>query len=266
MATRHVRPHRMRRLRTELRDRRRRRHARRHQRAVPLVRRGHLAALAAPDAPRPRAPAPRCRSQRATPACRGRRRRASRSPGGRRPAARRSPWPPARSPLSRLRPRAPGLAAAGARRGVAAALGDQRVGHRRERLELAHDAVAAAMRARAARAAADRVARDAQRELELERLDGRVERVRHRDVDAARAVGVRAGALAAAERLVVREASSRSVPRVRLFIVPWPSARPKAASTRSATRLEVSTLPPATAAGERAFSSEPSGASTSIGR
>ena len=42
-------------------------------------------------------------------------------------------------------------------------------------------------------------------------------------------------------------------------MVPCPSARPKAASTRSATREEVSTLPAATAAGERAFRSEPSG-------
>ena len=45
-------------------------------------------------------------------------------------------------------------------------------------------------------------------------------------------------------------------------MVPWPSARPKAPSTRSATRDDVSTLPPATAAGERALSSEPSGAMT----
>ena len=72
-----------------------------------------------------------------------------------------------------------------------------------EGLELAHDAVAAAMTPGAARPAAQRVLGHAQRELELERLDGRVERVRHRDVDGARPVGVRAGALAAAERLVV---------------------------------------------------------------
>ena len=38
------------------------------------------------------------------------------------------------------------------------------------------------------------------------------------------------------------------MPSVRLFIVPCPSARPKAPSTRSATREEVSTLPAATAA------------------
>ena len=45
-----------------------------------------------------------------------------------------------------------------------------------------------------------------------------------------------------------------------------PSARPKAASTRSATREEVSTLPAATAAGARALRSEPSGATTVTGR
>ena len=167
-------------------------------------------------------------------------------------------------------------AAVGAGRRVAAALGDERVGHRRQRLELAHEPVAAAVAPGAARAAADRVAHDAQRELELERLDRRVERVGHRDVDGARPVGVGAGALAAAERLVVREAgvpASASAPSVMLFIVPWPSARPNAARTRSATRLEVSTLPPATAGAappgppsRRALSSEPSGARTSIGR
>ncbi len=53
---------------------------------------------------------------------------------------------------------------------------------------------------------------------------------------------------------------------MRLFIVPWPSARPKAARTRSATRLEVSTFPATTAAGGRALSSEPSGAITVTGR
>ena len=57
-----------------------------------------------------------------------------------------------------------------------------------------------------------------------------------------------------------------SFPSVRLFIVPWPSACPKARSTRSATREEVSTLPAATAAGGRALSSEPSGAITVSGR
>ena len=39
------------------------------------------------------------------------------------------------------------------------------------------------------------------------------------------------------------------MPSVKLFMVPWPQARPKAFSTRSATREEVSTLPAATAAG-----------------
>ena len=48
--------------------------------------------------------------------------------------------------------------------------------------------------------------------------------------------------------------------------MPWPSARPNAASTRSATREEVSTLPATTAAGRRALSRLPSGAVTVTGR
>jgi hypothetical protein len=49
-----------------------------------------------------------------------------------------------------------------------------------------------------------------------------------------------------------------------LFIVPWPcagtsTASPKAAKTTSAIRLDVSTLPAATAAGGRALTSDPSG-------
>src|SRR4051812_48258264 len=57
-------------------------------------------------------------------------------------------------------------AAGGAWWGMAPALGQQRIGHRLERLELAHDAVAATPRARAAAAAPDRVLHDAHRELE----------------------------------------------------------------------------------------------------
>src|SRR5215203_3420121 len=106
--------------------------------------------------------------------------------------------------VEQVAPARAGFAAGGARRGVAA-LGQQRELHLLQRLELAHDAVAAALPAGAARTAPDGVAGDAQRELELERLDRRVERVRHRDVHAGRAAGVGARALAAAERLVVRE-------------------------------------------------------------
>src|SRR6188472_2123002 len=62
-------------------------------------------------------------------------------------------------------------AAGGAAGRVAAALGQQRPGHPvPERLHLAHDAVAAAVLARAARVAPDGVLDDPQRELELERL------------------------------------------------------------------------------------------------
>src|SRR5215208_2868322 len=95
--------------------------------------------------------------------------------------------------------------AGGAGWGVAAALGEQRERHLRPRLELAHDSVAAAPAPRSPGTAPHGVAADEQRELELERLDRRVERVRHRDMHAGRAGGVGAGALAAAERLVVGE-------------------------------------------------------------
>src|SRR4051794_19537938 len=60
------------------------------------------------------------------------------------------------------------LAAAGARRGVPAALGDQRIAHVGERLNLTHHAVAAAVATGAARPAAHRVLHGAQRELQLE--------------------------------------------------------------------------------------------------
>ena len=62
----------------------------------------------------------------------------------------------------------------------------------------------------------------------------------------------------------------RSLPKVRLFIVPWPwagtgIAPPSAAKTVSTMRPEVSTFPAATAAGAPAFTSEPSGALTDTG-
>src|SRR3954451_3583478 len=65
------------------------------------------------------------------------------------------------------------LPAVRARRSVPPALREQREVHRRQRLQLADDPVAPAEAPRAARAAADRVGDHAQRELELERLDGR---------------------------------------------------------------------------------------------
>src|SRR5689334_24820754 len=54
------------------------------------------------------------------------------------------------------------LAAVGARRGVAAALGEKGIAHVGERLELAHDPVAAAVGARPARPAPQPVGDDAQ--------------------------------------------------------------------------------------------------------
>src|SRR4051812_815453 len=95
------------------------------------------------------------------------------------------------------------LATGGTLRRVAAALGDQRVRHVRQGLDLAYHAVAAAVYARPARVAAHGVLDSAEGELELERLDRRVERVAHGDVHGARPVRVLARALAAAEGLVV---------------------------------------------------------------
>src|SRR5688500_18085226 len=64
-----------------------------------------------------------------------------------------------------------GLATVGAGRRVSAALGDQRVAHLGQRLELACHAVTAAVAPGAARAAPDGVLHRPQRELQLERLD-----------------------------------------------------------------------------------------------
>ena len=62
------------------------------------------------------------------------------------------------------------------------------------------------MRSGTARSEPQAVALDAQRVLELEGLHRGRQGVRHRHVHAARAVGVGARALSAADRLVVREA------------------------------------------------------------
>ena len=110
------------------------------------------------------------------------------------------------SPFSRLRPGRPSPPplsprGASARRWVRS---ERR--HAFERSELADDAVAASVLARAAGAEPQLVALDPERVRELERLDRRVQRVRHRDVHRGRPVRVRARALPAADRLVVREA------------------------------------------------------------
>ena len=82
----------------------------------------------------------------------------------------------------------------------------------------------------------------------------------------------RTGPLAASDRLVVGEASHPPPERVRLLSCPGPepvhqTAQPSASMTRSATRLDVSTLPAATAAPGRALRIDPSAAAiTSIGR
>ena len=97
------------------------------------------------------------------------------------------------------------LAARGAARAVAAALGHEAQAAVGQHAVDAHHAVAAAVSAGPARPRPQRVALDPQRILALERLDRRVQRVRHRDVDGARPGPRRPAALAAAERLVVGE-------------------------------------------------------------
>src|SRR3954453_21123914 len=90
-------------------------------------------------------------------------------------------------------------------RGVAPSLGEQGVRHARAGLDLADHPVAAVVAALAAGPAPQGVLGDPERELELEGLHRGVQRVRHGHVDARGAVGIRAGALPAADRLVVGE-------------------------------------------------------------
>src|SRR5689334_712815 len=96
-----------------------------------------------------------------------------------------------------------GLPAALALRRLRAALADDRESAVLERTQLADDTVAPVMCTAAAGAEPQPVALDAQRVLQLERLDRRRECVRHRHVHAARSVRVRAGALSTADRLVI---------------------------------------------------------------
>ena len=117
-----------------------------------------------------------------------------------------SPSPGARSPFSRLRPGAPSApprtpCGACARRSV---ISDSRQGSSTRSSRTTPSPPRCSPRA--AGAEPQPVALDAQRVLQLERLDRRGERVRHRDVDARWPVRVGARALAAADRLVVREA------------------------------------------------------------
>src|SRR5207247_1318541 len=84
--------------------------------------------------------------------------------------------------------------AALARRPVPSPLADDRDATVFEDPELADDAVAAAVPPCTARAESQPVALDAKRVLELERLHRRRQRVRHRDVHAARTVRARARA------------------------------------------------------------------------
>src|SRR6266508_4356322 len=109
-------------------------------------------------------------------------------------------------PVQQVAPGCSRFTAALALRRVTASLADDREATVLEHAQPSNDAVAAPMPACAARAEPQRIELDAQRVLQLERLDRGRERVRHRDVHAARPVRVRTRALTAADRLVVGEA------------------------------------------------------------
>src|SRR5215471_8807854 len=81
-----------------------------------------------------------------------------------------------------------GRTAALALRSLRTALADDREPAVLQQAQLADDAVAATVLALPARAEPEPIALDPHRVLQLERLDRRRQRVRHRDVDAARAV------------------------------------------------------------------------------
>ena len=119
---------------------------------------------------------------------RARRRRASRGAGAGRRAACRRPWRAARLAVEEVAAARAVAAAVGAGRRVAAALGDERVLHVGERLDLA-DRRRRRRRSAPAPPEPRRTAysHDAQRELQLQRLDRRVQGVGHRDVHGARA-------------------------------------------------------------------------------
>jgi hypothetical protein len=87
---------------------------------------------------------------------------------------------------------------------VAAAVGEQRERRRLEHSNGPHEPVSAVVPPLAARSVEQLVALDPERGVELERLDRRVQRVRHPDVDAGRPVAAAGRALAAPEGLVVR--------------------------------------------------------------
>src|SRR4051794_18656117 len=97
------------------------------------------------------------------------------------------------------------LAAGGSARAVAAALGHEAPAAVGQHAVDAHHAVAAGIAAGPARPRPHRIALDPKRILALERLDRRVQRIRHRDVNGAGPGAGRPAALAAAQRFVVGE-------------------------------------------------------------
>jgi hypothetical protein len=145
---------------------------------------------------------------------------------------------------------------------VAPPVGEQREGGGPEHADGADEAVAAAVTAAAGGAVEQLVPVHPQRQLELERLDRRVQRVRHADVDAGRPVAPLRRALAAAERLVVRPARTCRSRRCSssLALRGTSAACASASRTVSAIRWLVSTFPATTAEGGARSTRQPSGA------
>ena len=139
--------------------------------------------------------------------------------------------------------------------------------HVLQHLEVPLDALAARRRPRAAAPPAQPVAAHPHREGPLQRLDRRVLGVGHAGVDAAHARAGRGGRPARRRRS--RSTPSPSPPMSTLFIVPWPAAPTRSGTAwaraprqTSATRWLTSTLPAPTAAGGRAATIVPGGATT----
>src|SRR5207342_2423970 len=108
--------------------------------------------------------------------------------------------------VQEIAPEGSRLAAPCALRCPCAALADERQAARIEHVQLPNDPLAAAVTPTPPGAEPQLVPLDPERVAELERLGGRRERVRHRDVNPRRAVRVGACALASSYRLVVGEA------------------------------------------------------------
>ena len=198
--------------------------------------------------------------------------------------ARASPWPAAcdvgpslAAPDDVTRAVAPSPPPGAAVRADGVALAQQRDRSRSRRsLQRAHEAAAAAVSPVAGTALGELVARDAQRKRSLEYLDRRVERVGHvrlDRVDRRRRPGARPSRSRSFRRTPTARRARRCRPSSRCSSsrrsgperVPARAVQARA-STRSALRIDVSTLPAETGAGRSGLSSVAVGTCTSIGR